>query len=311
MPQQDTSQLKEKIIQILRSRGPSLPVHIAKGTGLNSLFASAFLSELISEKKIKISNMKVGNSPIYFLDGQQPKLAEFSQHLGSKEREAFSILQSKKFLKDIEQEPAIRVALRSIKDFAMPFKKNDEIYWRYFIIPESELGNWEPIKKEIKPEIPKEIIPQKILPTPEPIKKEKVLDIFEEEKSPRDDSKEPKKPIIKKPSPKVTRKKASSNNDEKFFNKVKEYLTHKGIEISDIINFNKKELTLKVITDGQEKLLIAFNKRKITEIDIIKGHKKAIEYSLKYIILSLSEPSKKLGNFIEAIKNMDNIGKIE
>jgi len=34
-----------------KRRGPSLPVHIASETGLSMLFASAFLSELLSEKK--------------------------------------------------------------------------------------------------------------------------------------------------------------------------------------------------------------------------------------------------------------------
>ena len=55
MPTQDTKPIKEKIINFLKARGPSLPVQIARETGMNSLFASAFLSELISEKQIKTS----------------------------------------------------------------------------------------------------------------------------------------------------------------------------------------------------------------------------------------------------------------
>ena len=132
MPTQDTSGLKENILSVLRQRGPSLPVHIARGTNLSILFASAFLSELLSERKIKISNMKVGSSPIYYIPGQETQLENFSHHLNSKEKEAFGILQNKKILKDTEQNPAIRVALRSIKDFAIPFQKGEEIFWRYF-----------------------------------------------------------------------------------------------------------------------------------------------------------------------------------
>jgi len=124
MPIQNTLGIKEKILLILQKRGPSLPVHIAKEIGLSMLFASAFLSELVSEKNIKISNMKIGNSPIYFLLGQEPMLEKFSQHLKSKEKEAFILLKEKKFLRDKEQDPAIRVALRTIKFFAIAFKKN-------------------------------------------------------------------------------------------------------------------------------------------------------------------------------------------
>ncbi|MEJ2267485.1 MAG: hypothetical protein P8X70_00190 [Nanoarchaeota archaeon] len=138
MPAQDTSQIKNKIILTLQRRGPSLPVHIARETGLSMLFASAFLSELLSEGKIKISNMKVGNSPIYFINGQEPSLEKFSHHLKSKEKEAFSKLKEKKILKDKKQEPAIRVALRTIKDFAIPFEKDREIFWKYFIHNEKE-----------------------------------------------------------------------------------------------------------------------------------------------------------------------------
>ena len=41
---------KQKITQILKIKGPSLPVQIARETGLSSLFAGAFLSELVNEK---------------------------------------------------------------------------------------------------------------------------------------------------------------------------------------------------------------------------------------------------------------------
>ncbi|MCK4647770.1 hypothetical protein KAT24_02475, partial [Candidatus Pacearchaeota archaeon] len=136
MPQQDTSEIKEKIIFVLKQRGPSLPVHIAKGTGLSILFASAFLSELLSERKIKMSHMKVGSSPIYYISGQEAQLENFAHYLNNKEKETFTLLQNKKILRDSEQHPAVRVALRSIKDFAMPFKKEEKIFWRYYLTPE-------------------------------------------------------------------------------------------------------------------------------------------------------------------------------
>jgi len=67
MPARNALEIKERILSLLRRRGPSLPVHIAKETGLSILFAGAFLSELVADKQIKFTDMKVGSSPIYFL----------------------------------------------------------------------------------------------------------------------------------------------------------------------------------------------------------------------------------------------------
>jgi len=280
MPNQDTSEIKQKIISIIKRRGPSLPVHIASETNLSILFTSAFLSELFSEKKIKMSNMKVGSSPIYFISGQEFMLQNFSQYLKSKERDAFLLLKEKKILKDSEQDPAIRVALRAIKDFAMPFKKNDEIFWRYFTAPETEIKIKEGVKKEIEKK-------------PEEEKKLEELGIFEETKK------------------KHIKKRSSKKNDDKFFNKVKEFLSSKNTEILDIESFSKNELILRIREEGKNKLLFAHNKKRINEKDLIKANKKVAELNLQYAILSLGEPTKKLDEFIEAVKNLSKIEKIK
>jgi len=298
MPAQDTSNIKEKIIFVFKKRGPSLPVHIASETGLSTLFASAFLSELLSERKIKLSFMKVGSSPIYLIPGQEPMLEKFSQHLKSKEKEAFELLKTKKFLEDKKQDPAIRIALREIEDFAIAFKKDEEIFWRYFTIPESE---FEPKVKPEKISQPKE---EEKPEEKTPDKKE--LNIFDKPKAaPKGvPSKEGKKTPTKRRTP------AKKNND-KFFNKVKEFLSEKSIEILDIETFSKNDLILRVRTEGEEKLLVAYNKKRILEADIIKSHKKASELNLKYIILSLGEPLKKMDNLIKAIKDLSGMEKIE
>lgn len=305
MPNQDTSKIKESILNIIRHRGPSLPVHIAKGIGMSILFTSAFLSELISERKIKISNLRVGSSKLHFIEGQEPKLENFAQHLKSREKDAFELLKQKKFLDDTKQEPAIRVALRAIKDYAIPFNRDGKIIWRYFIIPEAEY-------KEIKP-LPKiQEAPKKVMQEEKPIPKE--LDIFSKEEEPKSaesvDSEPPKtsKPKTKKPKRKTS---SSKKKNEKFFDTVKEYLSKKNIEIIGIEGFNKTDLTLKIKEKGNEKLLIAFNKKRISDTDIIKASKKAQEYQLQYILLSLGEPLKKLNNLIEAVQTLSGIEKIE
>lgn len=299
MPQEDHLQVKERIISFIGMRGPSLPVHIAKEINNSILFTSAFLSELISEKRLKISKLNVGNSSLYFIPGQELRLEGFSQHLKSKEKEAFELLKQEKILRDSEQHPAIRVALREIKDFAIPFKKDEQIYWKYFSVSDPELiakiKDIAParieIKKQIeisekKPEIKIEQTPAKIESYPSPLK-------------------------TKKKNLKYIKQKTSGKKDDKFFNKVKEFLLKKSIEILDIEGFSKSDLTLKIKINKEEKLLIAYDKKKMDEKDILNAYKKASKFKLNFIILSLGEPNKKLNEFIEAVKNLEGIEKIE
>jgi hypothetical protein len=282
MPTKDTSEIKGKIISILRRNGPGLPVHIAKEIESSILFTSAFLSELASEKKIKISYMKVGNSPLYYLSGQESLLEKFSHYLKSKEKDAFVLLKEKKIIKDSEQDPAIRVALREIKDFAVPFKKNDEIFWRYFTIPTTEFKITEKPKKIEKK------------------KKEKTLDIFDESG---------KKEIIKRTQKKKISK--TSQKERNFFNKAKEFLSEKSTELIDIISFSKNEIILRVKDTEGEKIMVAYNKKRISDNDIIKAGKKSAEFSLPYMILSLGKPLKKVHELISAAKNLHSIEKLK
>lgn len=291
----DALQLKEKIMALVQSHGPTLPVFIASQTGLSIIFSSAFLSELIADKRLKISDMRVGSSPLYFIPGQEPLLENFSQYLKSKEKDAFMILKEKRFLKDKDLDPAIRVALRGIRDFAIAFKRNDDIYWRYFTVPETEFTNIE----ELKPLPIKEIIIEKEMisePVLEVIAEEKVTSLPEEIKKSQKKTKAKKQP-----------KKDNKNN---FFNKVKEFLAQKQIEILSIEEIGINKIIFKVRNDG-EYIIIAYNKKKISEQDVINSHKKSVELGLPYKILLLGEPLKRFDNLIKAARDLKGIEKIE
>jgi len=316
MPTQDTSQIKERILFTLKRRGPCLPVHIASEIETSILFASAFLSELFSEKKIKMSYMRVGSSSIYFIPGQEYLLEKFAHYLKSKEKDAFELLRNHRFLADSKQDPAIRVALRSIRDFAIPFKEGEEIVWKYYtekghlpILPKPIIHKPEPkIEKPFNGGIEEAESPIEEIIDGKPSNEnnQKELDIFSEEKE------EPIKKMVRKTLVRKTPKKTSAfeKKNEKFFNKVKEFLTEKAIGISGIEGFSKTDLILKIIDGGVEKILIAYNKKRITETDLLKAHKKASEYNLSYIILSLGDIPKKLENFIEAARNLSGIDKL-
>ncbi|MEK6847677.1 MAG: hypothetical protein AABX50_00955 [Nanoarchaeota archaeon] len=287
---QDALQIKDRIFSFIKLRGPSLPIHVSKDLGITTLFSSAFLSELVSDKRIKISNMRVGSSPIYFLDGQESALEKFSQYLKSREKDAFQLLKEKGFLKDSDQQPAIRVALREIKDFALPLRNKEEIFWRYFLVPESEFKPEEVklIKAVIKPIEEKPVIIE--------AKKEEIKELSTE------------KP--KRKERKTIKKKASGKGD-KFLSNIKEFLSQNSIELVDIESFGKKEIVLKVRDNEGEKILVAYDKNKISENDIINASKRASGFGLPYIVLGLGEPLKKLENLIEALKSLSSIKKVK
>ena len=262
----DASEIKQKILYFIKMNGPSLPVRISREIKSDTLFTSAFLSELFNEKVIKMSDMRIGSSPLYFIEGHEFMLENFSHYLKSKEKEAFGLLKEKSFLKDSEQNPAIRVA---------------ETGGLLAIIAESEFkkGQTE-VKEEEKPE--KEII-----------EVEKPLEI-------------PKRARGKR---KTAKKK--SEEKEKFFDIVKQFISKNSIELKDIEGFTKNEIILRVLDKGEEKILLACNKRKISDNDIIKAHKKLSKKGLPYMLLGLNEPSKKTSELIRAIKDLHSIQGIK
>lgn len=330
---QNPLSIKEKITSFISRRGPSLPVHVAKEIQLSMLFASAFLSELISDRKVKISKMKVGGSPLYFLPGQEKMLENFSNFLGSKEKEAFQLLKEKKFLKDSELEPAIRVALRDLKDFAFAFNFEDELYWKYLTAEETDFKR--PIQEKItedkkieeekqenaKKETNKQeekIINIKQPDNNKPVKEKEVINNLEEgnntslkkeEKLDIFDKKQKQQKIIKAPKRK-NKKEKTKKQEETFFNKVKEALNKKEIEILDILGISKNEIILKTEENNEEIILFALNTKKITEKELIKASKKSEEFNLKYSILSFGELQKKTKDIVEASKNLKNVEKI-
>lgn len=322
---QDHSQTKEKIMRFLRFKGPSIPVYISKEIGQSILFTSAFLSELLGEKKIKTSNMRMGSSPVYFIPGQEPQLEKYSEYLKGKEKEAFFLLKEKKFLEDSEQHPAIRVALREIKDFAIPFEKNNKLYWRYFKLNEKELDDnkvkVEETKKKSEEENQQEESKEK-KDLEEKISDKNEVEIFDKKKEneQKEEVKEEKpKEVVKKKvtntlkgtRKKSTKKKSTSKASEKFFNRIKDFLFKKNIEIIEIESFGSDYIVLKINEKGEQKILIAYNKKRMTEKDFLNAHKKIKESGLKYILLAGGNLPKKVTSFIEAVKNLERSEKFE
>ena len=155
----------EDIVVFMQARGPVLPADVAKHIKTNIIVASAYLSELASRKKVKISSLKVGGSPIYSLPGQEDKIEKFAENLNEKDLRAYELLKQKRVLRDSYMTPLMRVALRSIKDFSVPinvtFGDVQELFWKWHNVPDDEVKLI--IQREIEGEKP-EVIPQVVVP---------------------------------------------------------------------------------------------------------------------------------------------------
>lgn len=131
-----------KILQIIRLKGPVIPSQINKEIGVDGIIASAMLSELVDKGQLKISCVKIGNSPLYYAPGQEYKLQQFSNYLNEKDRNTFELLRQRRVLKDKDLEPFTRVSLRQIKDFAKPLevKTGGEsiLFWKWYLITNEE-----------------------------------------------------------------------------------------------------------------------------------------------------------------------------
>jgi hypothetical protein len=283
----ETKEIQQKIISILKERGPSLPIQIAKETEMSSLFISAFLSELTNEKRIKVSNLKVGGSPLYYLEGQEEKLEQFYKYLHPKEAEAFLLLKEKKVLKDSDQEPAIRVALRSIRDFAVGFRKDEEIYWRFHSMSEEE------IKEQEQPKKIKRIEPK-----------------IKQIKEPKPDVKF-QNPLIREERPAQKKEKPKSDfvlrtieflNKEEF--KIIEEKDYKTKEYNCIIEVNSNLGPIKFITQAKDK-------KTITDLDLKKILSESQRIPLPALMIYTQDLSKKAKEYAENYSSVLKTIKIE
>lgn len=314
-------EIHEKIIEAIKSKGPSLPIQLAKQLNMSSLFISAFLSELANEKKIKISSLKVGGSPLYFVEGQQEKLESYYNYLPQKEAETFLLLKEKKVLKDSEQEPAIRVALRSIRDFASGFRINDEIYWRYMLVSESgvremlqpkKIGQKQEIKSEEKEITSKDETiakppqhPQLLQPITVTKKPKHIADKEEKTKN------EFQNPLAIKPKEKPKPEKPKS----KFIEKTIEFLKNNNIKLIEEKDYKAKEYNCMIQINSQlgpiKFLAQAKDKKTISESDLKKFLSTAQSIPLPAFLLFTGELSKKAQEYLRTYNSILKARKIE
>lgn len=156
----------EEVLKVVQSRGPLQPLEVRSVLKRgDSIVIGAALSELSSRKLVKITYVKRGGSPFYYVSGQESRLEELSKWLNDKDRQTHEMLRKRKILRDSKQDPLTRVSLRELKDYAkqviIKVNQQDEVFWRYFLILEKEAverikGMFKPREPVVKEEEPQE-----------------------------------------------------------------------------------------------------------------------------------------------------------
>ena len=303
----DPAETHEKIIGVLNEKGPSLPINIAKALEISSLFISAFLSELTNQKRIQVSSLKVGGSPLYYMRGQEEKLEDYYKYLHPREAEAFLLLREHKVLKDSDQDPATRVALRSIKDFSVGFKMNEDIYWRFVSVPKEEVNailNGNVVEEKVQ-----EAVEEKIEEKIEKNNSEMVEPVVKEIKIKSESNNKFNNPLV---MDKEIRKKEKPKSE--FVQQVISFINERGLQIVEENDYKVKEYNC-VVQIRSELGLIRFltqakDKKRITEGDFKKLLSSAQSIPLPAFMLYTGEISKKAKEYLKEYGSVLKVKKI-
>jgi len=251
---EDTLTIKrDKIIEIVKEKGPLLPMVVMKELELDSTYAGAMLSEMVSNKMLNITKVKRGGSPFYYLEGQEEKLEGLIGNLNEKDQQTVELLKKKGILRDKALSPLQRFSLRQIKDYAkeVQVKSGNEVdlFWRWYLLEEVKV-------KTLITEYLKENLQEKKIEAP--LKK-----VEEQPKIKEDLSREEKQIPLIKPKPLVDK-----NRDP-----LGSFFVDNDIEVlqQDIIKKNR-ELNYLVGLDtkiGKNLFFLKYKyKKKINEADL-------------------------------------------
>ncbi|PIN86457.1 hypothetical protein COV19_04870 [Candidatus Woesearchaeota archaeon CG10_big_fil_rev_8_21_14_0_10_44_13] len=319
----------DKVVQIVRMKGPIMPSQINKELDTNIIFASAILSELVDKKTLRISHIKVGGTPLYYYPGQEYKLQNYADKLHPKEREAYELLRTKTVLEDSKQLPVVRAALREMKDFAKPLQVtldgSNHIFWKWYLLSNEDA------EKKIKeimnvPEHAKKSEPEaqrKIEPGPEPRQEQRPLQKHDVRAQPRQETKpEPRRePLRKEPEPRKELHREMQNREvqkdlrrdiaepaddpkDKFFRKARKYFDESRITMMDYKILRKEsEIDFTVRIPSTVGVLTYFckakNKKKINDGDLSSLFVQSQSKKMPVLFLTTGELTKKAKELLE------------
>lgn len=262
--------------------GPLQPVKVAKELNTTSLIASAMLSELKEKGKLKVSHLKLGSSPLYYLPGNENQLEVFVNNLNEKEKKVYDLLKKEKILRDSKLDPLTKLCLKQLKDFAEPikvtYKNQTEIFWKWYGINNLEAET--KIKQLINPSIKKE-------------------DLNNSELS------QQKNQALRKSVKSEVEVSSKIKNLEKEY---KKYLNEHKINLVEVLSkkAREKDLIIEIPSSiGKLKYFCKIKSKKtITDSDVSKAFMQGQSQKLPVIILSTGSLNKKAKELLNEIKGV-------
>ena len=279
---------REQILAMAQTK-PLLPGDVAKVLNTNLIMASAMLSELSDNKKLKVSKLKVGSSPLYFLPDKAFLLENFVSSLNEKDRITVEILKNARILRDSLLDSLTRVSLRQIGDFGkqvdVVVNGQKEIFWKWFLLPDSEaeLLIGQMINGEEKKIVPKSSQPENSV---------SVAEIQKVEPNKFIEQANVAKPIMENSSKPKTQKIANQG----FFDKISAFFDNCKIKIVEQTQIKPGEFDFVVKIPTPVGVLPFYckakNKKKLTESDVSVVFVQGQLRKLPVILLSDGEFNK-------------------
>ena len=297
---------KNRALEFIKKNGPSLPSQVAKEIGIPPLFASALLSQLISEKSIKVSELKIGGSPLYYQETQKELLLNFTTFIPSIEKEMCEKLKKVGVIPDDGLSLQEKVALRSIRDFSIPLSvrigQEAKIFWRWYSLPQEEtskliersLKNSQIQVQEQKAEVKEALQEVKPAETLVEVKAEVRAEGHGEENREEQNAGEGEE--VQKVQ--AVQKKLRKAKEIDFLQEVHEFLAKNDVKIIEesVIRKNSEiELMLQLSSSlGRMNFFaIAKNKRILTPADLTLAYYRSQEKKLPLILLNSGKFAKK------------------
>ncbi len=234
--EKNATDYREKILRFIRMHGPSLPNEIRQEIGKDNLITSAMLSEMSSKKMVRLSYVKIGGSPLYYIAGQEGQLLRFVDHLHKREREALEFLKEEVVVRDEDLAPVQRVAMRELHDFAVPITvtlhDRTEMFWKWYLAKNEDIS--EKIKQlmpkqEAKPE------PRPEQPQPETKPEPPAVVAEPQQHKVKPEARIPEKKEAQPPKPRELVKEHAPGKEikDRFYQRIRAYCEERRIKIID------------------------------------------------------------------------------
>lgn len=297
---------KEHVLEAVKMRDYVVPSDLIRQFNVNTFIIGAVLSDLVNDKKLAITTVKIGGSPAYYAPEKKENIQQLVKYLNEKDKVTFTILQAKKVLADAEQTPLVRVSLRAIKDYAKPIEvtANGEtkLFWKWYLATDQEVQDGIRVSLLSSSQHKEVVVSQQVQPA-QPIVQQSLEKIEKLSSDILVSKKQPKQKKLKEVKQEDAQQYLSPLPQDAFVQFVQSFLQKKGIAVQSL------SLVKKLEVEGIISIPTAFGpvlyfckakqKKKCTETELgaafIAGQLK----KLPTLLLFSGEFSKKVTDKIE------------